>query len=143
MVAANLNKMVEKNADLLECERGEIYVGNVLEMKKWAGRADDIGCTPSSTGLLCKPVLKVQHRPHLRSRFGGKPFSTGLCNEPVLKSPHEPVLDAWVSEPVLVQPLVPVCKKTGTKGQIGQQPLARFPLVLQLNVPWLHQAMLG
>ena len=37
MVAANLNKMVEKNADLLECERGEIYVGNVLEMKKMSG----------------------------------------------------------------------------------------------------------
>ena len=40
--------------------------------------------------------------------------------KPVLKSPHEPVLEAWVPEPVLVRPLVPVCKKTGTKDQIGQ-----------------------
>ena len=72
--------------------RGEIYVGNVLEMKKWAGRADDIGCTPSSTGLLCKPVLKVQRRPRLRSIFGAKHFSTGWYHEPVLKVPNEPVL---------------------------------------------------
>ena len=54
--------------------RGEIYFGNVLEMKNGECRGDEIGCTPSSTGLYNKPVLKVQHRPHLRRNLARNPL---------------------------------------------------------------------
>lgn len=62
MVAANLNKMVEKNGDLLECERREIFwkcVGDEKLESYSMCRVEEIGCTPSSTGSLYEPVLKV------------------------------------------------------------------------------------
>ena len=42
MGAVNLEKMVEKNGDLLECKRREIF-GNVLERRKHKWRASWLG----------------------------------------------------------------------------------------------------
>ena len=67
-------------------------------------RVEEIGCTPSSTGSLYEPVLKVQRRPHLRSKFGAKTFSTGSYHKPVLKTPDEPVLKVSGA----------LCSETGT-----------------------------
>jgi hypothetical protein len=79
MGAINLDKMVEKNGDLLECERWKIF-GNVRgegKMELQAGSGGEIGRRPFSTGSLYEPVLKVQRWPHLRLKFGAKPFRTG------------------------------------------------------------------
>jgi hypothetical protein len=62
MGAVNLDKMVEKNRDLLECERCKIF-GNVRqrrEMRCSRDRAEEIGQGPFSTGSSDEPVLKVQ-----------------------------------------------------------------------------------
>jgi hypothetical protein len=80
MGAVNLDKMVEKNRDLLECERCQIF-GNVRgeggEKMRCRDRAEEIGQGPFSTGSSDEPVLKVQLWPHLRLKIGLKPFRTG------------------------------------------------------------------
>ena len=59
--------------------------------------------------------------------------------EPVLKvaGPKDAV------EPVLMLPLVPVRKETGTKGKIVVHPMARFLLVIQLMTVYAKVAFIS